>query len=316
MSSSLVTNNLANLSAIRFLESARGILSIKEHSLLSDILLEWHSSTTFSHLLSRWIPFKKSATQASCLFLNILCFNVRGLERRWGEVCLLSSSHRFDILVLGEVGRVDFSLIGAAFPDFHYFHQSGENAHGGVLVLIHNSIRASRVPCTLSNVSVIDIHMEESTRLVALYAPASKSWHWSDLSPFISARCVAMGDFNVDLEKDGEKADVYCDGWTATRWGHLSQIRTHHFAQIELSIMPWLLGWTSLSRHMRWKQQATTSLLSAFSRVKEEHRAKAAVLGGTCLLWYSPSPSPFGRSNGAMECTMRRTANSLRFCRH
>jgi hypothetical protein len=212
MFSPFVVNNLSDSSAISFLESARNILSIKEHSLLSDILLEWHSSTTLSHLISRWIPFKKSASQASFSFLNILCFNVRGLERRWGEVCLLSSSHRFDILVLGEVGRIDFSLVGAAFPDFRYFYQSGGNAHGGILVLVHNSIPVSQVSCALPNVCVIDLHMEESTRIVALYAPASKAWNWSDLSPFISARCVVMGDFNVDLERDGDKADSLL-GW-------------------------------------------------------------------------------------------------------
>jgi hypothetical protein len=91
---------------------------------------------------------KKSTAHASFSFLNILCLNVRGIERRWGEVCLLSSSLRFDILVLGEVGRVDFSLVDAAFPNFRYFYQPGENAHGGVLVLIHNSIRASQVLST------------------------------------------------------------------------------------------------------------------------------------------------------------------------
>ena len=215
MLSTFVANNSSDITAISFLESARKILSIKEFSLLSDILLEWHSSTTISHLTSSWIPFKKSTVQASFSFLNILCFNVRGLERRWGEVCLLASSLRFDILVLGEVGRVDFSLVGAAFPDFRYFYQSGENAHGGVLVLIHSSIRASQVLCTLPNVCAIDLHIEEPTRIVALYAPASKSWSWSDLSPLISARCVVMGDFNVDLEKDGDKADSLL-GWMDT----------------------------------------------------------------------------------------------------
>ena len=83
-------------------------------------------------------------------------------------------------------------------------------------MLIHNSISASRVSCPLANVCVIDLHLEESVRIVALYAPASKSWKWSDLSSFTSTRCMVMGDFNVDLEKDGDKADSLLE-WMDSR---------------------------------------------------------------------------------------------------
>ncbi|CAF4870533.1 unnamed protein product, partial [Rotaria sp. Silwood1] len=43
--------------------------------------------------------------------------------------------------------------------------------------------------------------------LVAIYAPASKSWEWVDLSSFITNRCIITGDFNIDIEKDGDKAE-------------------------------------------------------------------------------------------------------------
>jgi endonuclease/exonuclease/phosphatase (EEP) superfamily protein YafD len=216
MSSSTTNINMPNNTATRFLDLSREVLSAHEYTLLSQILSEWHSSPTFNQLRSGWMPFKKSASQSSLAFINILCFNVRGLDRRWGEVCILSTSHQFDVLVLGEVGRVNLSLIGASFPNYRYFHQKGENSHGRILVLIRNNIHASRVPCPLANVCVIDLHLEESIRVVALYAPASKSWKWPDLSSFTTTRCVVMGDSNVDLEKDGDKADSLLE-WMDSR---------------------------------------------------------------------------------------------------
>jgi hypothetical protein len=40
-----------------------------------------------------------------------------------------------------------------------------------------------------------------------VYAPASKTWSWDDLSPFLSKKCIIYGDFNVDVMQDGTKAD-------------------------------------------------------------------------------------------------------------
>ncbi|CAF4363453.1 unnamed protein product, partial [Rotaria magnacalcarata] len=139
--------------------------------------------------------------------MHLLCFNVRGLDLRWGEVCLLVKRHRFDIIVLGEVGHVDFSLLGAAFANYRIFYQAGENPHGGVLVLIHHDIPTTRISRSLQNVCVIDLLLGQTIRLIAIYAPVSKSWDWMDLSSFVTNRCTITGDFNIDIEKDGEKAE-------------------------------------------------------------------------------------------------------------
>ena len=85
-------------------------------------------------------------------------------------------------MVLGEVGRWDPSTRSAALPNYRFFYQAGENPHGGILIFFRNGIAASRVSCALANVCVLDIQLEEPLRIVALYAPASKSWQWSDLS--------------------------------------------------------------------------------------------------------------------------------------
>ena len=156
---------------------------------------------------SKWLTFQKPLPHASYCSLHILCFNVRGLDIRWGEVCLLVKNHHFDILVLGEVGHIDYSLLGAAFSNYQISYQTGENSHGGIVVMIRNGICSTRASCLLPNVCVIDLQLEQPIRLIAIYAPASKSWQWTDLSPFITNRCIVMGDFNIDLERDGEKAD-------------------------------------------------------------------------------------------------------------
>ncbi|CAF1524658.1 unnamed protein product [Didymodactylos carnosus] len=198
----MANTDLFDIKATRFLQSAHSILTPKNYSLLSQILLDWHSSSTFNQLLSLWRPFKKSTIRDSFSFLHVLCFNVRGLNLHWGEVCLLTSKHKFDIMVLGEVGHLDFATIGASFPNHRYYYQPGENAHGGVLVLIRSGVPVTRFTCPLANVYVLDCHLEEPVRIISMYAPECKTWKWSDLSSFITIRCVVLGDFNVDLEKD------------------------------------------------------------------------------------------------------------------
>lgn len=191
----------------QFLNSAGNILSEKDLILLSQILFEWHAAFTLKELLSNWKTYYKVNVRQVDSYIHFLCFNVRGLYLRWDEVCLLAKQHRFDIMVLGEVGHVDFSMLGAVLGNYYTFYQAGENAHGGVIVIIHNDIPVSRITCTLSNVCIIDIIGEHATRLIAIYAPVSKSWQRADLSKFITNCCIIMGDFNVDIEKDGEKAD-------------------------------------------------------------------------------------------------------------
>jgi Reverse transcriptase (RNA-dependent DNA polymerase)/Endonuclease/Exonuclease/phosphatase family len=193
--------------ANRFLHASKQSLTSKDFCLLTEIITEWHSASSLVELFHQWVPHRKSSSSLSYAYLHILCFNVRGFNPRWGEVCLLVEKHSFDILVLGEVGNVDFSLIGAALSNYKTFYQAGENAHGGVLVLIKNGLSATRVSCEVPNVCVIDLLLEETTRLIALYAPASKSWRWSDLTPFISKQCMVMGDFNIDMETDGDEAE-------------------------------------------------------------------------------------------------------------
>jgi hypothetical protein len=196
-----------------FLRAAKETLSLDDFDLLSSMVEEWHGSQTLSLCLSHWSSFTRQNSRTSLSFLYTLCFNVRGLDMRWAEVYLLSIKHQFDILVLGEVGKVDFSLLGATYPSYRCFYQADENAHGGVIVLVRQSIPASRLSCSIPNVCIIDLHLDVPCRLIGMYAPTSKSWLWNDLSRFITASCVIMGDFNVDLEKDGDKVDTLLN-WT------------------------------------------------------------------------------------------------------
>ena len=43
---------------------------------------------------------------------------------------------------------------------------------------------------------------------MSVYAPESKSWYWYDSISLISHNCILFGDFNVDLEKDMDKAET------------------------------------------------------------------------------------------------------------
>ena len=78
-------------------------------------------------------------------------------------------------------------------------------------------IQTIRLECKLPNVCVVDINDEETLRIVGVYASESKSWSWEDLSPFLSKRCVIYGDFNVDIEQDGKKAEMFLE-WADTNF--------------------------------------------------------------------------------------------------
>ncbi|CAF4035626.1 unnamed protein product, partial [Adineta steineri] len=85
--------------------------------------------------------------------------------------------------------------------------KEGENKNGGVLMLVKNFIKVSRIECKLPNVCVVDVKGVEVVRLLGVYAPTSKSWNWQDLSPYVTKKCIIYGDFNVDFCQDIQKAE-------------------------------------------------------------------------------------------------------------
>ena len=194
-----------------FLSEAAKALSHFDYNLFCNILSEWESHPLLSTCLSHW---KSHYLEGQCLSFNapmlILSFNVRGFESRWQEVLLLNSSYAFDIMILQETGEVEMSLYAQAFSRFRCYHQRGENRNGGVTILVRKEVQASRVVCDLPNVCAVDVltHSNDNVRIIGVYAPESRSWNWEHLSQFLSDNCVIYGDFNVDIELDGGKADL------------------------------------------------------------------------------------------------------------
>ena len=132
-------------------------LPVKEQKLLSDILNEWKSYTTMTNLLSHWTTIRHTPTVNQSLTLQLLCFNVRGFDQRWHEVCLLSKTYKSDIIILNEVGKVEIGFVETCFAAHNVYYQAGENSHGGVLIMIRNNLRAARVKFNTPNVCAIDL---------------------------------------------------------------------------------------------------------------------------------------------------------------
>ncbi|CAF4565865.1 unnamed protein product, partial [Rotaria magnacalcarata] len=133
------------------IKAGQQVLSSTDSLLFHTIIGEWHSSLSLSSCLDNWELISKPKVQLTSTFLYTLCFNVRGLDLRWGEVYLLFSSYNVDIMVLLEVGKFDQDTIVTAFPNHFLFYQEDENAHGGVLILVRQTIPVTRVPCHLAN---------------------------------------------------------------------------------------------------------------------------------------------------------------------
>ena len=140
--------------------------------------------------------------------LHCLSFNVHGLNHRWNEVLFLANSFKLDIIVLVETGLIDLPWMNMTFPDRSIFYQKGENSFGGVALLIRKDLKAKTVNSDIPNICTVDIDLEEKIRIVGVYAPENKSWSWKDLTPLISAKCILLGDFNVDLDKDTKPSDL------------------------------------------------------------------------------------------------------------
>ncbi len=118
---------------------------------------------------------------------------------------LLCTQYLLDLLVLVEVGHYDHTLMASSLPNYQSFYQQGENRNGGVLILCRRGLVVSRCSCTVPNVCIIDLQLEEQAHIIGSYAQDSKSWDWSNLNPYILSHCVVLGDYNIDLEGDKVK---------------------------------------------------------------------------------------------------------------
>ena len=204
-----------------FVQKAFVSLSTFEFNLFTSILREWESNPSLNSLFFEWQNFIRDSGKPICSNLQVLSFNVRGLDLRWHEVLLLISSFNFDILILLETGKSDFPFYKKTCSDYKIFYQKGENKNGGVMVLVNAKIQVKRIECAIPNVVVIEFHELNKLRIIGTYAPSSKSWSWSDLSSFISSSCAIYGDFNVDMSLDKTKADQI------TKWAE-NHLLTHH----------------------------------------------------------------------------------------
>ena len=73
--------------------------------------------------------------------LHILSFNVSGIDLRWQEVVLLSTSLKSDVIILLETDHMELSFLVKVFNSYSLFYQAGENNHSGVLVRVKNVFR-------------------------------------------------------------------------------------------------------------------------------------------------------------------------------
>ena len=193
-----------------FLHTTHRKLSQFDYKLLCEILYEWESSPLLKNCFDTWRSYKTRDTYSSVNSFHILSFNIRDFTLRYQEVLLLSNSFAFDVMILLETGDFDYTFCQQVFFKYKLFLQKGENSYGGIILLVRNDLKMKRVKCDIPNVCGVDIETDRNAtlRIVGVCAPESKSWNWQDLTSLISHKCVFFGDFNVDLEKDKEKAET------------------------------------------------------------------------------------------------------------
>lgn len=244
-----------------------------DFNLFCEILREWENCATLDSCFSLWNSSTPSINNQIVSSLHVLSFNVRGLSSRWQEVLLLIDSYKFDVLVLLETGSIDFSFYSQLFSNFTLFFQHGENRNGGVLVLVNNIFQAKRIPCDIPNVCVLDLCGDKTLRLCGVYAPASRSWTWNDLSPFITKQVIIIGDFNVDLGQDSTKANSLLS-WADDLFlaPYVPATPTSIWDPIESSTLLLLLVWVSIFKlTMGIRRAIMYQLYQLFRSQLEDH---------------------------------------------
>lgn len=106
-----------------FVQKAFVSLSSFEFNLFTSILREWETSPSLNALFSEWQKFARDSGKPIVSNLQVLSFNVHGLDIRWPEVTLLISSFSFDILILLETGNSDIAFYERNFSNYKLFFQ-------------------------------------------------------------------------------------------------------------------------------------------------------------------------------------------------
>ncbi|CAF1133840.1 unnamed protein product [Didymodactylos carnosus] len=142
--------------------------------------------------------------------LDELDKSLKALDDDINKIINMQKQHDESRKKLDQTGRLEHSWISNTYG-FICFYQLGKNGHGDVLMVFRPGFSVKRVPCRIPNVCVVDLLTDLSIRVIGIYAPESKTWEWNELSPFITPSCVLFGDFNIDIEKDGEKSRILLD---------------------------------------------------------------------------------------------------------
>jgi len=106
------------------LSIAYNFFSYSDFCLLCSIVNEWFSCPAFSFCLSFWKTFSQQCTYSLSKELNVLLFNIRGLE----EIVLLAEKYKIDCLILVGVVAINIKMIQRIFVNLKLFYQKGENA--------------------------------------------------------------------------------------------------------------------------------------------------------------------------------------------
>lgn len=180
------------------LSTAEPLMTRFDLRMLQEIVHEWYNSPTLSGCIAKWKSLQKESLHSTPSPLQILLFNVRGLDTRLGEVILLIEKYKADCIVLTETGMLEISDMQQVFCNYKLFYQKGENSWGGVLMLFKKNLPTIKIHCATPNICIVDLNVENPIRIIGIYGTRSRSWGWEVLSQYISNSCCILGDFNID----------------------------------------------------------------------------------------------------------------------
>ena len=72
-------------------------------------------------------------------------------------------------------------------------------------MLFKPSLAVVRVKCETPNVCVVDVKLEQVTRLIGVCAPKSKTWSWNTPTNYIADNFCVFDDFNINIDSKADE---------------------------------------------------------------------------------------------------------------
>lgn len=202
--------------------------------------------------------------------LKILQWNINGYLNHYDQLQILIKSHNPKIISLQETHLLLTTNIPIPINFTLYNANSSINRHGGVALLIHNSIQQQNIPINCLNFDniAVQVHSKIKFTIISSYIPPNRTFNLKNLKDTynnLQPPVLITGDFNSWHRSWGSQYNnsrgitlfkfINQSSLTTLNDGSPTHFSTHHtFTNIDLS-----LASPSIMLNCKWSKNNSLS---------------------------------------------------------